>query len=135
MKPRLVESNIINKIVQDNNIQRNYNITNGLKYIGDCIVYITINYIDFFLLAISIVLILYYRYRLHSSGKKKPDEIVVNYYRNKNIYDDNTVTINDNIKSEYDLDDELLKTVQEKVKEVDYELQPVNSTMFNDYSI
>tara|TARA_B100000886_G_scaffold79460_1_gene51524 strand:- start:2962 stop:3369 length:408 start_codon:yes stop_codon:yes gene_type:complete len=135
MKPRLVESNIINKIVQDNNIQRNDNITNGLKYIGDCIVYITINYIDFFLLAISIVLILYYRYRLHSSGKKNPDEIVVNYYRNKNIYDDNTVTINDNIKSDYDLDDELLKTVQEKVKEVDYELQPVNSTMFNDYSI
>ena len=135
MKPRLVESNIINKIVQDNNIQRNDNITNGLKYIGDCIVYITINYIDFFLLAISIVLILYYRYRLHTSGKTKPDEIVVNYYRNKNIYDDNTVTINDNIKSEYDLDDELLKTVQEKVKEVDYELQPVNSTMFNDYSI
>ena len=135
MKPRLVESNIIDKIVQDNNIQRNDSVTNCLKYIGDTIVYMVINYIDFILLTISIVLILYYRYRLHSSGKKKPDEIVVNYYRNKNIYDDNSVTINDNIKSDYDLDDELLKTVQEKVKEVDDELQPVNSTMFNDYSI
>ena len=134
MKPRLVEANIVNKILENNKIKSNDNLTNGFKYLGDSIVHITFNYIDYFLLLIVIIIILYYRYKIHTSGKKKPDEIVVNYFRNKNIFDDNRVEIHDNIKSEYDIDDELFKTIQDKVKEVDDELEPVNSTMFNDYS-
>jgi hypothetical protein len=136
MKPRLIEANFINKIIENNNVKSNDSLNIGIKYIGECIVNVTTNYIDFFLLIISIILILYYRYKLNSSGKKKkPDEIIVNYYRNKNIFDDNSVTIHDNIKSDYDLDDEIIKKVKDKVSEVDDDLEPVNSTLYNDYAI
>ena len=136
MKPKLVELSVVNKIIKTNIESKNDTATNIFKYMGNCMVYYTSNFIDYIILLIFLFLILYYRYKYNKNLKiKKPDQIHVNYYRHKHIYDDNTETVNDNIETENELNDDMMNVIRNEINKVDTnDLQPLNIN-YDNYTI
>tara|TARA_B100000524_G_C23602737_1_gene353222 strand:+ start:201 stop:611 length:411 start_codon:yes stop_codon:yes gene_type:complete len=136
MKPKLVELSVVNKIIKTNIESKNDTATNIFKYMGNCMVYYTSNFIDYIILIIFIFLILYYRYKYNKNQKIiKPDQVHVNYYRHKHIYEDKTETVNDNIETDNELNDDMMKVIRNEINKVDAnDLQPLNIT-YDNYTI
>ena len=121
MKPKLIDPNVLEKIVE-NNIKKTDNATKLFNFSTNFIIKLINNHIDFILLFLFLIIVLYLRYKYNISQKiKKPDTVEVNYYRNKNINDDNNmITINDNLESE-NLNNDFIKVVKNEINKVDYE--------------
>ena len=74
-------------------------------------------------------IILYFRYKNKNikSNLIQPNEIHVNYIRNKDIVIQNIVNINDEIKSDSKLDDNILSNIKKEINKIDQDnLKPVN---------
>jgi len=74
-------------------------------------------------------IILYFRYKNKNikSNLIQPNEIHVNYIRNKDIVNQNIVNINDEIKSDSKLDDNILSNIKKEINKIDQDnLKPVN---------
>ena len=121
MKPKLIDPNVLEKIVE-NNIKKTDNATKLFNFSTNFIIKLINNHIDFILLFLFLIIVLYLRYKYNISQKiKKPDTVEVNYYRNKKINDDNNmITINDNLESA-NLNNDFIKAVKNEVNKVDYE--------------
>jgi len=130
LKPKLVEHNILKKIIKSNKVKKNDSvITNLFSYTGNCIVNIIKNYADFIFVLLLLCIILYFRYKNKNikSNLIQPNEIHVNYIRNKDIVNQNIVNINDEIKSDSKLDDNILSNIKKEINKIDQDnLKPVN---------
>lgn len=136
MKPKLIDPNVLEKIME-NNIKKTDNATKLFNFSTNFVIRLINNHIDFILLFLFLIIVLYLRYKYNLSQKiKKPDVIEVNYYRNKNINDDNnTITINDSVKSQ-NLNNDFLKVVKNEVNKIDYEdLDSIHEYNYDEFKI
>ncbi len=136
-KPRLIEMNVLKKVIKNNKLDDDGVVNNLFKYTGGGLVYIVTNYNDFILVILFLFIVLYFRYKLNKNIKKNSNlaskEIEINYIRNQDIVNNEIVNINDDIKSDYNLDDNILNHIKKEINNVENEsLKPIN--FGNEYS-
>ena len=126
IKPRLIESNILKKVIKSNKIDKDNNIVfKLLKYTGNELINIVKNYSDYILVILFLFIILYIRYKFNKTIKKKnfiKKEIEVNYIRNQDIINNKIVNTNDNINSESKLDDHIINSIKKEINLVEQDL-------------
>ena len=137
-KPRLIEMNILKKVIKNNKIADEDGVVNNLfKYTGGGVVHIVKNYSDFIVVILFLFIILYLRYKFNKSTKKTSNlaskEIEINYIRNQDIVNNKIISVNDDIKSDDNFDDNLINKVKHEINLIDNDsLQPIN--FGNNYS-
>jgi len=137
-KPRLIEMNMLKKVIKNNKIADEAGVVNNLfKYTGGCVVHIVKNYSDFIVVILFLFIILYLRYKFNKSTKKTSNlaskEIEINYIRNQDIVNNKIISVNDDIKSDDNFDDNLINKVKHEINLIDNDsLQPIN--FGNNYS-
>ena len=137
-KPRLIEMNILKKIIKNNKIADDDGVVNNLfKYTGGGLVHIVKNYSDFIVVTLFLFIILYLRYKFNkgtkNTSKLASKEIEINYIRNQDIVNNKIISVNDDIKSDDNFDDNLINKVKQEINIIDNDsLQPIN--FGNNYS-
>lgn len=139
-KPRLVELNVLKKIIKNNKTDANDGIISSLfNYTGGGLVNIVKNYSDFILVILFLFIILYFRYKFNKNNNKNisninSKEIEINYIRNQDIVNNEIISINDDIKSNHEVDDNILNKVKKEINTIENgDLQPINFSN-NNYS-
>jgi hypothetical protein len=139
-KPRLIEMNVLKKVIKNNKIEVEDSVVNSLfKYTGGGLVHIVKNYSDFIFLILFLFIVLYLRYKFNKSTKKSSNlaskEIEINYIRNQDIVNNQIVSINDDIKSDHQFDDNILNRVKKEINLIENDsLQPINfGTEYSSY--
>jgi len=137
-KPRLIEMNVLKKVIKNNKIAEEDGVVNNLfKYTGGGLVHIVKNYSDFIFVILFLFIILYLRYKFNKSTKKTSNlaskEIEINYIRNQDIVNNKIVSVNDDIKSDHQFDDNIINKVKQEINMIENDsLQPIN--FGNNYS-
>ena len=136
-KPRLIEMNVLKKVIKNNKLDDEGIVDNLFKYTGGGLVYIVKNYNDFILVILFLFIVLYFRYKLNKSIKKSSNlaskEVEINYIRNQDVINNEIVNINDDIKSDHNLDDNILNHIKKEINNIENEsLKPIN--FGNEYS-
>ena len=136
-KPRLIEMNVLKKVIKNNKLDDEGVVDNLFKYTGGGLVYLVKNYNDFILVILFLFIVLYFRYKLNKSIKKSSNlaskEIEINYIRNQDVINNEIVNINDDIKSDHNLDDNILNHIKKEINNIENEsLKPIN--FGNEYS-
>ena len=130
IKPKLIELDVLKKIIKTNKTTAENSVINNLfSYSCKGFVYVIKNYADFIFVLLLLCIILYFRYKNKNikSNLIQPNEIHVNYIRNKDIVNQNIVNINDEIKSDSKLDDNILSNIKKEINKIDQDnLKPVN---------
>ncbi len=139
-KPRLVELNVLKKIIKINKIDEPNGVINNLfLYTGGGLANIVKNYSDFILVILFLFIILYFRYKFNKNNNKNisninSKEIEINYIRNQDIVNNEIISVNDDIKSNYEVDDNILNKVKKEINTIENgDLQPINFSN-NNYS-
>ena len=84
-----------------------------------------------FFVILFLFIILYLRYKFNKSIKKTSNlaskEIEINYIRNQDIINNEIVSVNDDIKSDHQFDDNILNKVKQEINIIENDsLQPIN---------
>jgi hypothetical protein len=136
-KPRLIEMNVLKKVIKNNKLDDEGVVDNLFKYTGGGLVYLVKNYNDFILVILFLFIVLYFRYKLNKSIKKSSNlaskEVEINYIRNQDVINNEIVNINDDIKSDHNLDENILNHIKKEINNIENEsLKPIN--FGNEYS-
>ena len=136
-KPRLIEMNVLKKVIKNNKLDDEGVVDNLFKYTGGGLVYLVKNYNDFILVILFLFIVLYFRYKLNKNVKKNSNlaskEIKINYIRNQDVINNEIVNINDDIKSDHNLDENILNHIKKEINNIENEsLKPIN--FGNEYS-
>ena len=136
-KPRLIEMNVLKKVIKNNKLDDEGVVDNLCRYTGGGLVYLVKNYNDFILVILFLFVVLYFRYKLNKKIKKSSNlaskEVEINYIRNQDIINNEVVNISDDIKSDHNLDDNILNHIKKEINNVENEsLKPIN--FGNEYS-
>ena len=137
-KPRLVDPDVFKKVIKANKITSNNGVFQNLfSYTCNGLVYVIKNYSDFIFVLLALFVVLYMRYKYNSQNKKVvlKNQVEVNYIRNKDYLDGEIYDINDDIKSEEKLDDNIIGAIKKEINKIEnkeMEAMPLNG--FQSYS-
>lgn len=122
IKPKLIEFDVLKKIIKTNKTTAENSVINNLfSYSCKGIVYVIKNYADFIFVLLFLFFILYMRYRYNKQNKKisGPNEVHVNYIRNKDIVNDKVYNIKDNVETDDNIDDNILSVIKKEINKLD----------------
>ena len=121
-KPKLIDKKLLNKIkINYNKINLQNEPNNYLNNSLNKISFFISKYSDFIIVLLILSLILFLRYRFNKNiknMKKKPNEININYFRNKNIFDNN-YTIEDKIETNDTIDGNIIEKIKNQINNFD----------------
>ena len=123
-KPKLIDPGFLKKIIKNNKEFAQKSIVNNLfSYSCNSAVHLIKNYSDFIFVILFLFFILYMRYKYNSKNKNNkllaPNEVQVNYIRNKDFINDKVYNIKDDIETDNILDDNLLKVIKNEISKLD----------------
>jgi hypothetical protein len=138
LKPKLVEGDVVKKLLKYNTTRTDPGVINNtFSYLCKHIVYILRNYADFIFVLLFLFLVLYLRYKYNNNNKKLtgPNEVHVNYIRNKDIVNNQVYNIKDDIVTEDDIDDNILNIIKKEINNLDDDnIEPVSLDTYQNYS-
>lgn len=138
-KPRLVELNVLRKVIKHNRSEvQNGVVDNLFKYTGGGLVHIVKNYSDFILVILFLFIVLYFRWKFNKqvkASKLASNQVQINYIRNQDIVNNEIVSVNDDIKSDNQVDDNILNHIKREINKIDHDgLKPINfSSEYSSY--
>lgn len=122
IKPKLIEFDVLKKIIKTNKTTAENSVINNLfSYSCKGIVHVIKNYADFIFVLLFLFFVLYMRYKYNEQNKKVsgPNEIHVNYIRNKDIVNDKVYNIKDNVETDDNIDDNILSIIKKEINKLD----------------
>jgi len=122
IKPKLIEMDVLKKIIKTNKSTAENSVVNNLfSYTCKGIVYVIKHYADFIFVLLFLFLVLYLRYKYNKQNKtvSGPNEVHVNYIRNKDIVNDKVYNIKDDVVTEDNVDDNILKVIKNEINKLD----------------